>query len=1075
MINCDPNSGTRPYQPYAKSSQNSTFQRLPYHLRQYRIQPRAPPQIAGPDTLNRHPSFQFEIIPDGLPPPENLDATQDIPSLCKSTSETSLEPFRKLLSTLNSTTMIPRVSCIVSDGSMSFTLDASDELGLPNVIFWTPSACGFLAYVHYDTLKQKGYFPLKDSSQLTNGYMDTIVDCIPSMKGLRLKDMPSFLRSTDPDEFMVNYVIRETTRTKKASAIILNTFDDLEHDVLNELSSIYPNVYSIGPLNALVRDMENRDLQFLGSSLWKEETECMEWLDSKEPKSVVYVNFGSITVMTPQQLVEFSWGLANSNQTFLWVILPDLVSGDSARVHGDDQGKGVACKLVPSRKSSESRINWRVLDTLRMELNVGEHILWSSNDLLAFLCRAADQLLFDVFFNLLSRFAQHQTSYSTSICKKKLVRYTKLEKLSLQPLASSKTTVKTVMATKKEGEQDDSEGDEKRKHVPRQNVVNFFFTNFPPEWSKVNMYELFSEVGEIAEVYIARKANSESAEHIIETGTGSKAVEGCVDSIPSKIKETYGITIESGMAEKVVTPGDFPAKGESTETHGRDFSHFPARAYKNEILNFESRLGIPDEPVVHAIKEHEMSPSNIGEKEMSPSNIGEKEISSSNIAERVDNIKPKVVDTHTTSFDACTTICALQYCTMWCEYQFSKPKPSYSDLKKIVAYSKTLHPNMSIAEIREGFVKFQSQNYLSPSQISNTKTLDAEDSLEDSDDLTNGYMDTILDCIVPSMDGIRLKDMPTFLRTTDPNDMMVNFVYRETSRAKKASAIILNTFDDLEHDVLHALSLIYPPIYSIGPLHTIPYSKENKDLQLLDSSLWKEETECLEWLDSKEPNLVVYVNFGSITVMTPQQLVEFSWGLANKFLARKHGHAKNLGVSDTDTDTPRTRVRHARAVSHVLFGPDTDLDTARDGFGHGQNRLTIPLLCLSRSKVVNEGVMISRAMIARAIKLTDAMENVGTAALIRQVATKTNDVYGYVKFIFKLMTDTKKISAVSILFEKMPYKLYESTGYIDYDQMKKSVVLFRSKLGVAGASYNPEYKAYQEQVLTNCKKFSQVH
>ncbi|PWA13599.1 UDP-glucuronosyl/UDP-glucosyltransferase [Artemisia annua] len=129
------------------------------------------------------------------------------------------------------------------------------------------------------------------------------------------------------------------------------------------------------------------------------------------------------------------------------------------------------------------------------------------------------------------------------------------------------------------------------------------------------------------------------------------------------------------------------------------------------------------------------------------------------------------------------------------------------------------------------------------------------------------------------MDGIRLKDMPTFLRTTDSNDMMVNFVYRETSRAKKASAIILNTFDDLEHDVLHALSLIYPPIYSIGPLHTIPYSKENKDLQLLDSSLWEEETECLEWLDSKEPNSVVYVNFGSITVMTPQQLVEFSWDL----------------------------------------------------------------------------------------------------------------------------------------------------------------------------------------------------
>ncbi|KAK8572422.1 hypothetical protein V6N12_028475 [Hibiscus sabdariffa] len=48
-------------------------------------------------------------------------------------------------------------------------------------------------------------------------------------------------------------------------------------------------------------------------------------------------------------------------------------------------------------------------------------------------------------------------------------------------------------------------------------------------------------------------------------------------------------------------------------------------------------------------------------------------------------------------------------------------------------------------------------------------------------------------------------------------------------------------------------------------------------------------------------------------------------------------------------------------------------------------------------------------------------------------------------------TDTKKISAVSIFFETMPYRLNESTGYIDYDQRKKAV-LFRPKLIVAGAS-----------------------
>ncbi|KAL4571271.1 hypothetical protein LXL04_018029 [Taraxacum kok-saghyz] len=49
-------------------------------------------------------------------------------------------------------------------------------------------------------------------------------------------------------------------------------------------------------------------------------------------------------------------------------------------------------------------------------------------------------------------------------------------------------------------------------------------------------------------------------------------------------------------------------------------------------------------------------------------------------------------------------------------------------------------------------------------------------------------------------------------------------------------------------------------------------------------------------------------------------------------------------------------------------------------------------------------------------------------------------------------TDTKKISVVSIFFETMPYRLDETRGYIDYDQMEKSAVFFRPKLIVAGSS-----------------------
>ncbi|CAN8304454.1 unnamed protein product [Cochlearia groenlandica] len=287
----------------------------------------------GPNALDGLSTFRFESIPDGLPETD-VDATQDIPTLCDSTMKTCLGPFKELLGRINGGDDVPPVSCIVSDGCMSFTLDAAEEVGVPEVLFWTTSACGFLAYLNYFRFIEKGLSPLKDESYLTKEHLDTIIDWIPTMNNLRLKDIPSFVRTTDPNDIMLNFIVRETERAKRASAIILNTFDDLEHDIIQSTQDILPPVYSIGPLHLLAKEKieEDSEIGRLGSNLWREETECLNWLDTKSPKSVVYVNFGSITVMTAKQLVEFAWGLAATKKEFLWVIRPDLVAGDVAIV-----------------------------------------------------------------------------------------------------------------------------------------------------------------------------------------------------------------------------------------------------------------------------------------------------------------------------------------------------------------------------------------------------------------------------------------------------------------------------------------------------------------------------------------------------------------------------------------------------------------------------------------------------------------------------------------------------------------------------------------------------------------------
>jgi UDP:flavonoid glycosyltransferase YjiC (YdhE family) len=145
-----------------------------------------------------------------------------------------------------------------------------------------------------------------------------------------LRDLPSFLRTTDPDDYGFNFCMECAERASEGSAVIFHTFDALEKEVLSALYSMFPRVYTIGPLQLLLNQMKEDDLDSIGYNLWKEEVECLQWLDSKKPNSVIYVNFGSIAVATKQQLIELGMGLAKSGHPFLWILRPDMVIGDSA-------------------------------------------------------------------------------------------------------------------------------------------------------------------------------------------------------------------------------------------------------------------------------------------------------------------------------------------------------------------------------------------------------------------------------------------------------------------------------------------------------------------------------------------------------------------------------------------------------------------------------------------------------------------------------------------------------------------------------------------------------------------------
>ncbi|KAM0936934.1 putative 7-deoxyloganetin glucosyltransferase [Dioscorea sansibarensis] len=277
----------------------------------------------GYSSLNLLEDFTFEKIPDGLPPSDE-DITQDIPSLCESLEVNCSSTLKDLIRRQSSPATV-----IVSEVFMGFTSKVAEEFKIPPCLVLDCQCLWFHGLLALQGSHSKRTHTTQ--SDLTNGYLETKLDWMVGMKNMRLKDLPTFMRTTDINDIVLNYVLRDFERIPKASALIINTVKDIDLHILQTMSSILTMpVYPIGPLSLLTGKLPGSPLSSIGSNLWKEDMSCLEWLEGKDASSVVYVNFGSITVMANKQMVEFAWGLANSGHDFLWVTRPDLVRGDNA-------------------------------------------------------------------------------------------------------------------------------------------------------------------------------------------------------------------------------------------------------------------------------------------------------------------------------------------------------------------------------------------------------------------------------------------------------------------------------------------------------------------------------------------------------------------------------------------------------------------------------------------------------------------------------------------------------------------------------------------------------------------------
>ncbi|KAL7209410.1 hypothetical protein ACSBR1_031030 [Camellia fascicularis] len=116
------------------------------------------------------------------------------------------------------------------------------------------------------------------------------------------------------------------------STVLVNSFDKLEPGALRAIEKL--NLVAIGPLipSAFLDEKDPSDTAF-GGDLFKTSRNCIEWLDSKEDSSVVYVSFGSVCELSKNQIEEIARGLLKSHRPFLWVIRATATNSENEEEH----------------------------------------------------------------------------------------------------------------------------------------------------------------------------------------------------------------------------------------------------------------------------------------------------------------------------------------------------------------------------------------------------------------------------------------------------------------------------------------------------------------------------------------------------------------------------------------------------------------------------------------------------------------------------------------------------------------------------------------------------------------------
>ncbi|XBI25732.1 hypothetical protein VPH35_050598 [Triticum aestivum] len=247
------------------------------------------------------PAAEFGL-PDGC---ENVDMIQskDLLSNFLEACTTLREPLK---AHLHEQQQSPP-SCIISDTMHWWTGDVARELGIPRLAF--SGFCGFSSLVSYIIFRDNLLKHVTDENELIT------IPGFPTPLELAKAKCPGRIPIPGMEQIREKIYQEEL----RCDGVVLNSFKELETLHIESFEQVTrKKVWTVGPM--CLCHQNSNTIAARGNKAPIDEAECLQWLDSMKPGSVIFVSFGSLTCTAPQQLIELGLGLEATKKPFIWVI-----------------------------------------------------------------------------------------------------------------------------------------------------------------------------------------------------------------------------------------------------------------------------------------------------------------------------------------------------------------------------------------------------------------------------------------------------------------------------------------------------------------------------------------------------------------------------------------------------------------------------------------------------------------------------------------------------------------------------------------------------------------------------------